>query len=227
MLVDALLVGAEREGFAHHLVEVHHRARGLALPGKRQQVADDAGGAFGFAEDDLEPALGLVVEPGRSASRSAHDRIVASGLFSSCATPEMVWPERGHLLGLQQLVAAVARLIVALLALAHVANQRLDPQGRRVCRLHGIRVGIRRGGGDFDPDRRAVDLAKAQQMIRNRAVLVELGREATCAPADRRSATARTAEPGARRSPAGSRRSVSGGDWRRASWRSFAPRKPM
>ena len=28
----------------------------------------------------------------RSASRSAHDRIVASGLFSSWATPEMVWP---------------------------------------------------------------------------------------------------------------------------------------
>src|SRR6187401_2011047 len=28
----------------------------------------------------------------RSERRSAQERIVASGLFSSCATPEMVWP---------------------------------------------------------------------------------------------------------------------------------------
>ena len=92
MFDDPLLVGAKRQRLAHDLVEVDHRARGLALAGERQQVADDAGGAFGLAEDDLETALGLVVDARASASRSAHDRIVASGLFSSCATPEMVWP---------------------------------------------------------------------------------------------------------------------------------------
>ena len=36
--------------------------------------------------------------------------------------------ERGHLLGLQQLVIDVARLVVELLALADVAHQRLDAQ---------------------------------------------------------------------------------------------------
>ena len=33
-----------------------------------------------------------ISEGGRCDSRSAHVRIVASGLFSSCATPEIVWP---------------------------------------------------------------------------------------------------------------------------------------
>ena len=37
--------------------------------------------------------------------------------------------ERGHLLGLQELVVDVPRLVVQLLALADVAHQRLDAQG--------------------------------------------------------------------------------------------------
>ena len=37
-------------------------------------------------------------------------------------------PERGHLLGLQQLVIDVARFVVQLLALADVAHQRFDAQ---------------------------------------------------------------------------------------------------
>ena len=37
-------------------------------------------------------------------------------------------PERGHLLGLQQLVVDVARLVVQLLALADVADERLEAE---------------------------------------------------------------------------------------------------
>ena len=41
MLVSALLVGAQRQRFAHDLVDVDHRARRVALARERQQVADD------------------------------------------------------------------------------------------------------------------------------------------------------------------------------------------
>ena len=56
MFDDALLVGAQRQRFAHDLIHVHHRARRLALARERQQVADDARGALRFAENRLEPA---------------------------------------------------------------------------------------------------------------------------------------------------------------------------
>ena len=92
MLRDALFVGAQRQRFAHHLVDVHHRARRLPLARERQQVADDARGALGLAEDRFEAAADRLVERRRCDSRSAQLRIVASGLFSSCATPEIVWP---------------------------------------------------------------------------------------------------------------------------------------
>ena len=129
MLRDALLVGAQRERFAHHLVEVHHRARGLALAGEGQQVADDAGGAFGLAEDDLETLLRLVVDGAfRQAFGPRQDR--GERVVQLVRDARDGLAERGHLLGLQQLVAAVARLVVALLALADVADERLDMQGR-------------------------------------------------------------------------------------------------
>ena len=90
---EPLIVGAQRERFAHDLIHVDHRPRRLALAREGQQVADDAGGALGFAEDRVEAAA----HASRRASavcdrRSAQLRIVASGLFSSCATPEIVWP---------------------------------------------------------------------------------------------------------------------------------------
>ena len=59
---DALLVGAQRQRLAHHLVDVDHRARRLPLARERQQVADDARGALRFAEDRLEAAADRVVE---------------------------------------------------------------------------------------------------------------------------------------------------------------------
>ena len=90
---DALLVGAQRQRLAHDLIDVDHRARRLALARERQQVADDARGALRFAENGLEAAADRRIERRSFCdSRSAQLRIVASGLFSSWATPEIVWP---------------------------------------------------------------------------------------------------------------------------------------
>ena len=86
--------------------------------------------------------------------------MVASGLFSSCATPEIVWPSAAMLLGLQQLVIEVAGLVLELLAVAHVTNQRVDPQAV----AHGL--GACR---HLDPDEPAVVLVQPQQVIADRA----------------------------------------------------------
>ena len=89
---DALFVRAQRQRFAHHLVHVDHRARRLPLAREGQQVADDAGGAFRFARGWFRGRGAPALRAARCESRSAQLRIVASGLFSSCATPETVCP---------------------------------------------------------------------------------------------------------------------------------------
>jgi hypothetical protein len=111
-------------------------------------------------------------------------RIVASGLFSSCATPEIVWPSAGELLGLQQLVVQVARLILEALPLADVAHQRLDADAALVG------LGVR---GDLHPDRHLVGAAQPQQVVGHRSVARQPPRRTHRAPADRRSARRRTA----------------------------------
>ena len=112
--------------------------------------------------------------------------IVASGLFSSWATPEIVWPERGHLLGLQQLVIDVAGFVVELLALADVAHERLEPQALIV----GWRIGARR---HLHPHRVAVGAAQAQQVIVDRSVGRQPLDERDARPGDRRNDRDRTA----------------------------------
>src|SRR5262245_30949526 len=74
--------------------------------------------------------------------------------------------ERGHFLGLQHLVAAVAVLIFTLLPLADVAHQCLDEE-----RVAGRRIAGR--GGDFDPDRRAVHAPYSYHVIGDLAVAIE------------------------------------------------------
>ena len=127
-MAGALFVGAQRERLAHHLVEVHGRPRRVALAGERLQVADDARGAFGGVVDGVEVACASARRGGVPLSRSAQARIVASGLFSSCATPDIVWPSAASLLGLRQLLVQIARLILQLLALGDVAHHGLDAQ---------------------------------------------------------------------------------------------------
>ena len=144
---DALLVGAQRERLAHDLVHVHHRARRLPLAREGQQVADDARGALGFAEDRLEAAADRLVERRalRQALGPAEDRRERVVQLVRDAGDRLA--ERRHLLRLQELVIDVARLVVELLALADVADERLDAQRAVVAR----RIGARR---QLDPDRR-------------------------------------------------------------------------
>ena len=127
----ALLVGAQRQRFAHDLIDVHHRARRLALAREGEQVADDARGALGFAEDRFEAAAHRLVE--RRALREplgpAEDRRERVVQLVRDAGDRLA--ERRHLLGLQELVIDVARLVVELLALADVADERFDADARR------------------------------------------------------------------------------------------------
>jgi hypothetical protein len=60
-VVQALLVGAQRQRLPNDLVHVDHRTGRVALAREREQVADDARGAFGFGKDGVEPALHLFV----------------------------------------------------------------------------------------------------------------------------------------------------------------------
>ena len=71
--------------------------------------------------------------------------------------------ERRHFLRLQQLLIEVPRLVVQLLALADVADERLDAHGVIV----GGRVGARR---ELDPDGVAVGAPQAQQVVVHGAV---------------------------------------------------------
>ena len=130
---DALLVGAQRQRFAHHLVQVHHRARALPLARERQELAHDLRRAFGFVEDDVDAAPRAVVERLlRQPLRPGEDRRQRVVELVRDAGDRLA--ERGHLLGLQQLLVEVARLVVQLLSLADVAHQRLEAQRRVRCR---------------------------------------------------------------------------------------------
>ena len=121
-VADLLLVGPQRERLAYHLVQIHHGTRGLALARERQQVADNAGGAFGFGQDDFQSLSRLVVDVAFGEPfgprQDGRQRVVQ--LVGNAGNG---LAERGHLLGLQQLVTAIARLVVQFLALADVADE--------------------------------------------------------------------------------------------------------
>ena len=98
-------------------------------------------------------------ESGVSASRSAQLRMVASGLFSSCATPETVWPIAAIFSRCEQLLVQVARLVVEPFALGDVAKQRVDQHAAAVGRAD-----VRR---DVHEHRRLVGPAHPQQIVRD------------------------------------------------------------
>ena len=183
---DALLVGAQRQRLAHDLVDVDHRARRLPLARERQQVADDARGALGFAEDGLEAAADRLVERRslRQPLGPAEDRRERVVQLVRDAGDRLA--ERRHLLGLQQLVIDVARLVVELLALADVADQRFDAQRcrRRPADRRAPVTSTQTGG--------AVGAAQPQQVVGDGAVGRQALEERQRAPADRRSDRDRT-----------------------------------
>ena len=125
-VADALLVCAERQRLAYDGVDIDHGARRLALAREGQEVADDAGGALGFAEDRFEAAADGGVERCALGQplRPAEDR--GERIVQLVRDARNRLAERRHLLGLQQLVVDVAGLVVELLALAHIAHERFD-----------------------------------------------------------------------------------------------------
>ena len=130
MLLSALFVRAQRERLADDLVQVDHRARGVALARERQQVADDLRGALRLAQDGLEAALRLLVDRSlREPLGPGQDRRERVVQLVRDAGDRLA--ERGELFRLQQLVIQIARLILEPLALADVAHQRLDAGRRR------------------------------------------------------------------------------------------------
>ena len=162
-VADALFVRAKRQRLANHLIQVHHRARGVTLAGEGQQIADDLGRALRLTQDRFEAALGLIVDRSlREPLGPRQDR--GERIVELVGDAGDRLPQRRQLLRLQQLMIQIARLILEPLALADVAHQRLDADavGRRfrVCR-------------DFHPDRRTVGPAQAEQVIGNRAVALK------------------------------------------------------
>ncbi len=154
-VADALVVGPQRQSLANDLVEVDHRARRMPLAGEHQQIADDLRGALRLAEDRLETTARLVVhtalrEP-LGARQNRRERVVqlvrdtGNGLTQG-----------GELLGLQELVIEIARLIFETLALAHISHQRFEAKAVRE------ELGSRR---DFDPNRRPVRAPQSQQVV--------------------------------------------------------------
>jgi hypothetical protein len=162
----------------------------VALAREGEQVAHDARCAFGLAEDDVQPALGRLVElPVGEPLRPGEDRGERVVQLVRDAGDGLA--ERRHLLGLEQLVVEIPRLIVELLPIVDVADQGLDAdaavgadpsngRGRGAdvggrCepqRRVGIggRFGVRR---HLDPDRRDVHAANAHEEIGDRAVAGE------------------------------------------------------
>ena len=127
---QALLVRAQRQRVAHHLVDVDERARRVPLPGEGQQVADDPRGPFGLAEDGLEgPAQLRVHRLVGQALRRGEDRGQRVVQFVGHARDRLT--ERRQLLGLQQLLVEVARLVVEPLALGDVAHHRRERHASR------------------------------------------------------------------------------------------------
>ena len=89
--------------------------------------------------------------------------------------------EDRHLLGLEQLLVEIARLLFELAALADVAQQRVDLQ--RIGRRPRLRL-----AGHLDPHRRAVGAAQPQQVVGDGAV--------TAQPVEQRGPGRRVDEPG-------------------------------
>ena len=175
---QALLVGTQRQRLADDLVQIDHRARGLALSREREQISHDPGGTLRLTEDDVDASPGRLVEvPLGQTLGPAEDggervvqfvRDTGDGLAES-----------GHLFRLQQLLIEVAGLVVQPTALADVAHEDFDVGGPAAARR-------RRMSRHFHPNQIAVEPPQTQQVVRHGA----FGKEA----ADERDARGRIHE---------------------------------
>ena len=99
-VAQTLLVRAQRQRFAHHLVHIHHRTRGVSLARKREQIANDLGSPLRFAQDRFETAFGLIVDvPLRQALCPGENR--REGIVQFVGDARNRLAESGQLFGLQ------------------------------------------------------------------------------------------------------------------------------
>jgi hypothetical protein len=142
-VADALLVSAQGERFAYDMIEIDHRARRVALAREREQVAYDPCGALGLCEDGLD-ALGGCLLRGVCAHALGPGENCRERVVQLVSDARNCLSERGEFFGLQQLVVDILGLIVEILALAHIPDQRFD----------GPSWAVRFGQGrDFHPER--------------------------------------------------------------------------
>ena len=162
----SLLVGAEPDRVADHLVEFHRRACGVALARERLEVADDARRPLGGVVNRIEIASRQLVEPAaRQPLGAGEDR--AEWIVQLVRDARDRLTERRQFLRLRKLMEQVARLVLELLALGDVAHHRFEPE--RGGRAH--RFGA---GGHFDPHRGTIEAAQPQQVVVRAAVASEL-----------------------------------------------------
>ena len=167
-IVDALLVGAQRQRFPDDLIEIDHRPRGMTLAREGEQVADDLGGAFRLAQDGFKPAPRVIVgRPLRQTLRPREDRRERVVQLVRDARNRLT--KRGELLGLQQLMVQIARLILEPLAIADVAHQRFDTET--------ITTALRMRG-HLHPHRRSVGATQTQQVISHCAIVLQAAKKA-------------------------------------------------
>ena len=168
-VVDALIVGAQGQRVAHHLVEIDHRPGGRALADERQQVPDDSRRAFGLGEDHVHAALADVVERQfRQPFRPAENRRQRVVQLVRHARHQLA--DRRQLLVLQQLLVQLPRAIVEPLALGGVAQERVDQDAAALGGTH-----VRR---HVHLQQRLVGLAHPQQVVRDAAFAGEPVEEA-------------------------------------------------
>jgi hypothetical protein len=162
-VADALLVGSQGQGLAHDLVEIHHRARGVTFPREGQEVADDLRRPLRFPEDGLQAAANLLVDLslGKTLGPGENGRERIVQLVRDARNR---LSERRQLLGLEELMIQVARLVFETFPLADVTHQRFDTQA--VAAALGV-------SGDLDPHRRAIRAAQPHQVVGHRPVALK------------------------------------------------------
>ena len=111
MLATRCSCARKRQRLAHDLIQFDGRPRGVALPRKGLQVADDAGGAFGGVVNRIEIATRAFVEfegcQPLGAREDRRERIVQLVRHAGHRLAQ-----RRQFLGLQKLLVDVARLIL-------------------------------------------------------------------------------------------------------------------
>ncbi len=115
----------QAHGFGDDLVDRDHQARGVALAGECEQLARDPRGALGFLVQGRE-ACGERRAGALQAESLGQREDGAERVVQFVRDPGHRLAQCRHLLGLQQLLIEVPRLLFASPALADIPNQEID-----------------------------------------------------------------------------------------------------